>query len=95
MPGWLLAVALLVGIVIGAPSGWFAHEHFAKPEIVTNTVVYDIENRQEMRSYMNVENNQIQSVEVYEKLFVVTNFTTNTLTNWTKTTNWISVTNIH
>ena len=91
--GVIAAVILIFG---GGTGGYFIGRGSVKPEIVTNTVIYDIENNTEMRNYMNVENNMIQSVEMFPNLsFVITNHTTNTVTNWTRSTNWITTTNRH
>lgn len=94
MTAVLTGLIALCLVLAGGAGGWFAHEHFDKPEIVTNTVVYDIKNQQDVETRIDIDNNMIQSTTINDRLFVITNHITNTVTNTFKTTNYTSRTNI-
>lgn len=88
--GVVVAVILIFG---GGTGGYFVGRASVKPEQITNTVILNIDNYQTMNSEMNVDNNMIQSTSVYGNVVVLTNRLTNTVTNWTRSSNWITKTN--
>lgn len=90
-----ILISVLLSGGIGVFGGYQMGIHKAiEPIVVTNTIVYDIQNHTDVHASTSIDANMIQETKVYDKYVAFTNHITNHITNTFSSTNFITRTNI-